>query len=787
MKKLIICLGIFFSLAAYSQPTGEISGTVTDAKTGEPLIGATILIEGTDKGSVTDINGFYKIKNVPPKTYNVKASFIGFADITKYNFVVRSGGNPDLNFELKETAATLGDVVVVADPFEKNEDTPLSIQRLSQEEIATYPGGNNDIAKVVQSLPGVSGSVGGFRNDVIIRGGAPNENVYYLDAIEIPNINHFATQGSAGGPVGLLNVSFFEGVTLSTSAFPAQYDNALSGVLQFDQRDGNARDFKTNIRVSASEAALTFEGPLFKKEGEDGSKTTFIASVRRSYLQLLFQLIDLPFLPDYWDYQYKLTHKPTQYDEINFIGVGAIDNFEINVPDEFSPDQQATLDQIPIIDQYTSTSGISWKHRFKDNSGYHQTALSTNLLRNDFRRFQDNVEQEGLIFGNDSQEWEQKLRFQLTKFVEDWTLNSGFLVQHSSYSNATTDAVNNLTYDNGINFWRYGWFFQSSRKFFSEKLTLSGGVRWDGNTFTNSGNEFWRTTSPRASFSYRLTEDAAWNLNGSVGRYFKIPPYTVLGFTSQEGQLLNQNSEYIQSDHFVLGVEHLITKATKISVESFVKLYDNYPVSVTDSVSLANLGGGFEVLGNDQVSSVGRGRTYGVEALLQQKFTNNFYGILAYTLYKSEFTGFDRDEYLPSVWDNGTLLTFTGGYKFAKNWEIGLRVRYLGPTPFAPINEEATLDVYPSIVRDFDRLGEQRLDAFNQTDLRIDKKWNFEKFTLDIFLEVQNLFGSQLPAEPQFGLQRNEIGNILTPRSLIRIESVDNTAILPSLGVIVDF
>uniref|UniRef100_UPI004048D696 TonB-dependent receptor plug domain-containing protein n=1 Tax=Roseivirga sp. TaxID=1964215 RepID=UPI004048D696 len=239
---------------------------------------------------------------------------------------------------------------------------------LSREEIATYPGGNNDIAKVVQSLPGVSGSVG-FRNDVIIRGGAPSENVYYLDGVEIPNINHFATQGSAGGPVGLLNVSFIEDVTLSTSAFAARYDNALSGVLQFNQRNGNSRNRNLNFRLGASEAALTFEGPLTLPKENEQAKTTFIVSARRSYLQFLFKLIGLPFLPDYWDYQYKINHKIDDKNEINLIGIGSIDDFKVNTPDDITEEQQATLDQIAIIKQWTSTVGISWKHKLESGFG----------------------------------------------------------------------------------------------------------------------------------------------------------------------------------------------------------------------------------------------------------------------------------------------------------------------------------------------------------------------------------------------------------------------------------
>ena len=256
---------------------------------------------------------------------------------------------------------------------------------------------------MVQSLPGVGGSVGGFRNDVIIRGGAPNENVYYLDGVEIPSINHFATQGSAGGPIGLLNVSFFEGVTLSSSAFNAQYDNVLSGVLQFDQRKGNNRKFQTNIRVSSSEAALTVEGPLFKQDKE-ASNTSFIASVRRSYLQFLFQVIGLPFLPDYWDYQYKLSHKIDDYNDITVTGVGSIDDFAVNVPDEFSSEQQAALEQTPVIKQRTNTIGITWKKRFKNLPGFMTTTVSSNSLENDFIRYADNVNEEGVLFRNDSRE-----------------------------------------------------------------------------------------------------------------------------------------------------------------------------------------------------------------------------------------------------------------------------------------------------------------------------------------------------------------------------------------------
>lgn len=780
---LLISVLAFQPLGAF-QNTGTISGYIKDAKTGKSIPGATVQVLELGKGAITDAQGFYTLEQLPTATFSIQASFVGYETQTKFNVVIRSGGNPDLNFELKEQISELGEVVVVANPFEKIEETPLSIQKLSREEIATYPGGNNDIAKVVQSLPGVSGSIGGFRNDIIIRGGAPNENVYYLDGIEIPNINHFATQGSAGGPVGLLNVSFFEGVTLSTSAFGAQYDNALSGVLQFDQRNGNNRDFRTNFRLSSSESALTFEGPLFKGDKES-SKTSFIASARRSYLQFLFQAIDLPFLPDYWDYQYKLTHEIDEYNEIIVTGIGSIDDFSINVPEDYDPEQQATLDQIPIIKQQTNTIGISWKKRNKYGKGFSLLSLSTNRLENDFRRYEDNVNETNLYLQNISTESETKLRFNRTRFKGNWTLVSTASIQSVNYSNNSIDLVNNNVFDNGINFIKYGASFQASSTSANERLKYSLGVRADGNSFTDSGNDFWKTLSPRISASYTFDPQEKWSINASLGRYYKIPPSTILGYT-QSGINTNKSAEYIRSDHAVLGLEYLVNSSSRFTLEGFYKKYGNYPISVSREVSLANLGGDFSVLGNEPVVSMGEGRTYGMEFLYQKKFSDNYYAILAYTLYKSEFTGLD-DVYRPSAWDSKHLLTLTGGYKFGNNWELSARMRYLGKTPYAPVDEDATLDNYPAIIRDYDQLGTVRLQAFNQTDIRIDKKWNFSKWTFNVFLELQNAFGQNIPNEPEFGLDRDAQGNINMPRQLVQIEDVDNSGLLPSIGIVIDF
>ena len=777
---LIFFLSFCTPAEVFAQSTGTLSGYVTDSRTGEPLIGANVGLEGTSRGASTDSDGFYEIRNIEPGSYNITATFIGYEPQRQVNINVRSAGNRSINFQLSSSAEELEEVVVsISEPFSAPPENPVSFRRLSPEEISTYPAGNSDIAKVVQSLPGVSGSVTGFRNDVIIRGGAPNENVYFLDGIEIPTINHFSTQGSAGGPVGLLNVAFFDGVELSTSAFNASASNALSGVLRFNQRTGNDREFRTNFRLGASEAALTTEGPLFK--GDDSfSNTTFIASVRRSYLQLLFQLIDLPFLPDYWDYQYKVNHNFNSRNRISLTGVGSIDDFQINVPNDITPDQQAILDQVPVIRQRSNTTGITWQRRLSDGIGISRTSLSRSWFYNDFLRYRDNENQDGLFSRNRAREWRKTLRSEFTFFRDRSTITTGGSARVNIFRNDFFDDNTDISFDSEITFLSYGGFVQWSSEGLSDRLDLTAGIRFDGNTFTDIGNDIYRTISPRAALSVRLDEAGRWKSVISAGRYFKKPPLNLLGY-QESNQFVNRNTRYIRSDHITGGINFFPRPSTKISVEGFLKLYDHYPVSNREGVSLANLGGGFEVLGNDDVESVGKGRTYGIEFLTQQTFETSYYAILAYTLFWSEFTGFDRDLYLPSAWDSRHLLTFTGGYRIGNSWEFSLRTRLLGRTPFAPINEERSIETYPAFVFEYNRLGQERLNPYNATDIRIDRKWDFSNFSLDIYFEIQNVLSQNTPSEPSYLLQNG------TNPELVRVDQLSESSLLPTIGVILDF
>ena len=416
-----------------------------------------------------------------------------------------------------------------------------------------------------------------------------------------------------------------------------------------------------------------------------------------------------------------------------------------------------------------------------------RTTVSTNYLKNEFSQYEDNVNQTGLYLKNNSIENEYRVRYSITKYIGNWTNTGGLVVVNGNYSTESENLVFNRTFSSNLSLLRYGIFGQTATKVFDDKMGISFGVRADGNNFTNNGNEIFRTISPRAAISYQLNKVGNWTLNASLGRYFKILPYTTWGFKDNTGTYINKSAEYIASNHAVLGIEHLLSRASRLTLEGFYKGYSNYPISVTDQISLANKGGGFEVFGSEPITSDGKGKAYGLELLFQQKFTGKFYAVGALTLYKSEFTGANSSTFVPAVWDNGVLISLLAGYKFGKNWEVSGRYRFLGKTPYAPTDTAATLVNYPAVIKDYSRLGSVLLDPFSQLDIRIDKKWDFKKWNLDLFFDIQNALAQQQPSEPSFGLDRDELGNVIQPQSLIQIPVVNNGSVLPSLGIVINF
>ncbi len=804
----IYLLGIICPLFLHAQKTGNIIGVVKDKNTQETLVGVAAALEGTTLSAATDLDGKFKITGIAPGSYNLKFSFIGYQSQTIFNIVVTTGNDNILAVELEPATENLKEVTVTSNTFGKRTETPLSVQSLSAEEIKSNPGGNFDISKVVQALPGVSGTTGSasFRNDIIIRGGAPNENVYYLDGIEVPQINHFATQGSAGGPAGILNVSFIEDVTLSSSSFAAKYDNALSSVLQFKQRNGNPEKFQGNFRLSSTEIAGTLEGPLSKK-------TTFLASARRSYLQLLFEAIDLPIRPNYWDFQYKVNHQINSKTTLTAIGIGAIDEFNFGVPKNSDPSKEYILRAFPTINQWTYTVGLNLKRLI--NKGYYNIALSRNMFNNQLDQFEDaqaNDESKRNL-KSISQEIENKLRWDVNQFSGKWKFNYGLMAQYVKYNNNSfirlrkelKDTLGNLiqpgvsfNFNSDIAFFRGGIFGSVSRRFLTDRLTATLGIRTDVNSFTNDGLNPLNAISPRLSLSYALTEK--WNINASVGRYTKIPIYTVLGFKDNAGNFVNKDNKYILCDHYVAGLEYLPTSSMRITAEGFYKAYSNYPVSNFDGTSLANQGGNFGAIGNEDVSSTGKGRAYGMELFIQQKLIKNFFATASYTWFVSEFTT-AAGNYISSSWDTRHLLSFIVGKKFKKGWEIGLKLRYSGGSPYTPFDTVASRANYLATgngILDFSQLNSLTLPAFRQFDFRIDKKFNTKHATFDIYFDVTNALLFRNQSIPNYTFDRNADnsgfkttdGKALAPDGSNAVPLIlknDDLSVTPALGFIIEF
>ncbi len=787
MKHKIIPLLILLGSQLFAQQ-GTIKGRVYNAINNEPLPFASVVIKDTEIGTTTDIDGNYQLQ-VEPGLYNVEASFVGYNSKTEFEVQVTRSKPRFLDFPLKESSETLKAVEVTAqDKFERKEESPVSLNRLGITEIQRTPGGNQDISKVIQALPGVA-STPSFRNDIIIRGGGPNENKFFLDGIEIPAINHFATQGSSGGPVGLINVNFIREVDLYTSSFPVEKAAALSSVLDLKLKDGRTDKWGGTFQLGSSEAGLTLEGPL-------GEKTTMIASARQSYLQFLFDAIGLSFLPTYNDFQLKVKHKFNAKNQLTILGLGAIDKFKLNLDANETEAQRYQLQVLPVNEQWNYSVGAKYTHFGKKS--YTNFIVSRFMLNNTADKFVDNVETNLQLLDYQSQEIENKLRVENFYRKENWRFTSGFGFEQAKYNTNTTDlrvpaGQPPLIYSSDVELFKYSAFASASRSLLEERLNLTAGLRMDGNSFNSEMANPLNQLSPKVALSYYLTSNLS--LNASYGIYYQLPPYTTLGFRDTSGTPVNEDVTYISTSHYVVGLAYYLDFNAKISVEGFYKVYGNYPFLTGDSVTLANLGGDFGIIGNGPTTSTSAGRAYGIEVLYQQKLFKGFFGTLAYTFVKSEFE--DRNgDFVPSSWDNQHIVTVTAGKRFGKNWELGVQYQFLGGAPYTPTDLQSTqVDIYNRNQRalpNYAQLNTLRYDNFNRLNLRLDKKWFFEKWSLNIYLDVQNALGQSVPGEPFYAIAKDAQGQPLTytqnGQQFYQINQLENDqgTVLPSIGLIIE-
>jgi outer membrane receptor for ferrienterochelin and colicin len=772
--------------------TGTVKGRVYNAKTNEPLEFATVQIQGSTIGTTTDLEGNYEIKT-NPAFVKLMVTYVGYEPALSSEVHIQGNQTTFLDIPVMESATLIDEVIIRPSMNLKKIESPVSYLTVGVRDIEKTAGVNRDVSKAIQTLPGV-GATDPNRNDLIVRGGGPSENVFYLDGIEIPIINHFATQGSSGGVVGIINPDFVREVNFYSGAFPANRPGSLSSVMDIRQKDGSRDRIHTQVGIGASDAAFTMDGPI-------GEKSTFIVSARQSYLQLLFKYIGLPFLPTYNDFQVKYKYQINPKNEISFIGLGAIDNMRLNtdLQEDGTEAQRYLLSYLPVYQQWNYTIGTVYKH-FSEN--YFDTwVLSRNMLRNSNFKHPDNDESQPKISNYRSDEAENKLRFERSYPDLPVKVLMGGGVTYSHYMNETNSkifrngALRDLIYNTELDLLSYQVFVQASDSYFNNRLALSIGLNTIGNNFNNNMMNPLNQLSPRFSVTYQLTE--RWDVNGNIGRYTMRPAYTTMGYKDEAGNYVNKNEnlKHIISNQVILGLAHEIATNMRFNVEGFYKQYDNYPLSVTDGMSIAGKGTDYGQIGDEEIVSSGKGRAYGVEVSGRINDMKGFTTSFSYTLFRSEFT--DKDGiYRPSNWDTRHMLNLLASYNLPRQWNIGMRWRYVGGAPYSPIDMELSTskDAWSVTNRayiDYDNYNTLRLKDSHQLDLRLDKEVYYEKLMLNFYLDVQNAYNFQSENSPIY-TNRDVNGVIMDDptdirRQKLRVIETYSGTVLPAIGVMVKF
>jgi hypothetical protein len=744
--------------AASSQQTGTIYGRITDAYSKQPLTGANVIVMGTDYGAAADDQGNYRITGIPVNTYQVRASIIGYRSMIRTDIVVNASKPFQVDFALMEETIQLDDVTVRADYFYNDPTELISTRSFGYEEIRRTPGGFEDVVRALSVLPGVGQAEAG-RNDLIVRGGAPSENLYIVDGIEVPNINHFGTQGASGGPLSYINLDYVKEASFSTGGFSSAYGDKISSVLRIDLKDGRDDRLGGKATISATQFGLNFEGPL-------GDNNNFLISARRSYLDLIFKAAGFGFVPEYYDLITKADFQLSQKNSLSFLYVGAFDNVRYFNETE---DQRYDNSRILGSDQLQYTTGLRYQQII--NNGFFNIILSRVFVDFDTRQ---NDSLLNPIFRSKSLEAENSLRADLVyKFSPHMELNAGAaskLVKFNAdvlfplYLTTFGDSlpINSLLTEERFN--KSSAYINFNHYLF-DRLRFNIGGRVD--YFNPLEKKFY--FSPRLSASYRLTDVTLLSASGGV--YYQSPAYIWLAAEGNRQRLKN-----IRADQLILGIEHLLRQDILVKTEIFRKDYSDYPVSLTRPyLILANTGAGyvgsednFSSFGLEPLISGGKGESRGAELSVQKKLSDlRFYGILSLTYSETEFTPLDNIR-RPGAYDQRWLANLSGGYKFDEFWEASLKFRYATGRPYTPYEPDGS-QLVSNYLSDY-------LGPLHSLDLRVDKRWYLgSRYTLITYVDVQNIYN-------------NTSSNFIRwdPRTQT-VEKEASIGILPSIGLSLEF
>ncbi len=792
MKRLLSVLLLCHITISFlwAQPVHQVKGTVIDKSSRQPLEFINVMIVGLNKGGVTNAEGKFSIEQVPPGIYRLQASAIGYKTVTTPEYIL-STRDLHIQIEMEENQTELEGVTITASPFRRDIESPVSLRIIGLQEIEKSPGANRDISRIVQSYPGVAFSPIGYRNDLIVRSGSPSENRFYLDGVEIPNINHFSTQGASGGPVGILNADLIREVNFYTGAFPTDKGNALSSVLDFKLRDGDMERNSVKATLGASEVSLASNGHL-------GKKTSYLVSVRQSYLQFLFDMLGLPFLPTFTDAQFKLKTRFDAQNELTVLGLGGIDKMKLNTKAD-DEDNEYILSYLPKIQQETFTLGAVYRHY----AGAHVQSViaSHSYLNNRNTKYRQNDESnpDNLTLRLRSTEQNTQFRLENSSSFRNWKVTVGANLDYSQYSNTTfqkvyTDHAQTFDYHTYLDIMRWGLFGTINYTSIDERFTASLGLRTDANNYSAAMKDMTDQLSPRLSLSYQLTEH--WSLSGNAGLYYQLPPYTALGFKNNNGLYANKYAlRYMQVSQGSIGINWRKGDTFEVSLEGFYKDYDKIPLSVADGIPLTCKGNDYGVIGNELLTSTAQGRSYGAELLLKWLIAKKLNLASSFTLFKSEYRNNKESEYIASAWDNRFIFNLRGTYNLPRHWSVGMKVSCIGGAPYTPYDADKSSLVTAWNAQgkpyyDYTRYNEERLPAFTQVDIRIDKTFYLKRCMLGFYIDLQNIAGSKLKQADVLmstGVIKNPDAPIAGQRYVMKSVKQESGTLLPTLGITFEY
>ncbi len=774
-RSIPLLLLLIFAVSAES--TGIIKGTVSDIQTKEPLPGVNIVVLGEQNlGASSDTEGNFRIQNVPTGNKRVQFSFVGYETRTVSDILVTSTRPALINVELREKAFETESIEVTAGYFVEAQQPQPSTFALSKEEIRRFPGGFEDVVRTVSTLPGVTISGNNSRNDLLVRGGGPTENLYIINNIEIPNINHFGTQGTSSGSISFINLDFVEDVSFSTGGFSARYGDKMSSVLDIDLAEGRNDRFGGKALVSATQFGANAEGPF-------GGNGSFIFSARQSYLDLIFKAANLPFVPVYTDFNFVADYNITNRDRLTVLGLAALDRVE---RDQSTAENRVVNAGILDNTQNQWIGGLNYRRSL--GNGYFNVAANLNLNQYRFSQvdsarieYFDSVSDEQEIGIKVQRFWAASERLGILAGIDhEWvaTRNQVRFAQTIYDRNGRPVNVDSLGLprrsDQDINSSKSAAFLEADWTL-HPKVSLNAGLRMDYYDFLN--DPFY--PAPRLAFKFKPTNRLSFKLSGGI--YYQSPAYVWI--INRE----NRDLKALRNTMSVAGVEYMLRADTRMSFEAFYKDYGRLPTGtvpgVNDYLVITNTGsefGGrennFQSFGYNTLLSEGYGHAFGFEWLLQKRFSDiPVYGQFSLAYSKARFTAANGETHF-SPFDQRFVLNLSGGYVVNDVWEISGKFRYFSGLPYTPVYKPSQNPSGRNTIQNLPQeYLSERLPAAHHLDLRVDRYFNFDKWTLIAFIDIQNIYNYKIPLRPRYDFWNDKI-----------INNAD-IGILPSIGISLEY